>query len=58
MPSTHHVVLIAMFYNCRNSHSVVILDNAPVHHTGPAVSTIEQTNALVLLISCRLIPPI
>ena len=30
-----------------NTHCVVILDNASIHHTGPAVSAIEETGALV-----------
>jgi len=34
-------------FNGVNAHSVVILDNASIHHAGRVVDTIQQTGALV-----------
>jgi len=33
--------------DCCNPHTVVILDNTSIHHTGPAVIAIKETGGLV-----------
>jgi len=42
-----HLIAYLQPFDGHNPHSVVILDNASIHHTGPAVSAIEETGALV-----------
>ena len=37
-------------FNCVNPHSVVILDNASVHHVPEVVQSIEEIGALVLFL--------
>jgi len=42
-----HLVAFLQPFNGQNIHSVVILDNASIHHTGQAVQAIEDTGAIV-----------
>ena len=50
-----HLIAQLQPYNGRNPHSVVVLDNASVHHVNEAVKAIEDTGAMVH--SYRLIHP-
>ena len=42
-----HLIAQLQPYNGRNPHSVVVLDNASVHHVNEAVKAIEDTGAMV-----------
>ena len=42
-----HLVAFLQPFNGHNIHSVVILNNASIHHTGQAVEAIEETGAIL-----------
>ena len=42
-----HLLPHLQLFNGRNPHSVIILDNAPIHHVSEAVKAIEDVGALV-----------
>ena len=42
-----HLVALLQPFNGHNIHSVVILDNASIHHTGQAVQAIVETGAIL-----------
>lgn len=44
-----HLVAFLQPFNGQNIHSVVILDNTSIPHTGQAVQAIEDTGAIVHL---------